>query len=401
MHLIHGDKQKRIIKQREEINFSSFSSYHLIAITARAKSKKQISKKETDDEDLMVKIDEKTFPKSIKSKRLIDSPAAFSGGKLHNLSKTVYFLTFIKGKNHTISLEPDDPPGTAALENLKIYTLNLAETLSLEIENQAEDGDRRPWITFVLDDLPLTSVAPTITYSRRKRDSDDVKILIDGKNQANLLRRIKHFLWHYIGSLIPQFSSRTKTETFSVKLPKGLHYIEFHADRMPTLHKLLIDLGDKPSFPKDIPPADNPKWTGDFYDDTPQMILARTIYGEVGGEPKEAKIAVGWVIRNRVDDSRWDSTYHEVILTPYQFEPFIDPNKDIFKKISNPPMENTFEKAAWYESYQAAETVLFGKEPDPTNGANHFHAMTDLEKPSWADENNLTIKIGATRFYKL
>lgn len=400
MHLIHEDKQKRVVKQREEISFSSFSSFHLISITARAKSKRQISKKVTDDEDLIIRIDGKAFPKSTRSKRLIDSPAAFSGGKLHNLSKTVYFVTFLKGKNHTVGLEPDDPPGTATLENIKIYALNLTETLSLEIENQAEDGDRRPWATFVLDDLPVASVVPTITYSRRKRDSDDVKILIDGENQANLLRRIKHFLWRYVGSLIPRFSSKTKTETFFINLPQGLHYIEFHADRMPTLHELLINFGDKLPIPKDIPSVDNPKWTGDFYDDTPRMVLARAIYGEAGGESKEAKIAVGWTIRNRVADRRWDDTYHEVILAPDQFEPFTDPNEDIFRKISNPPLDNAREKEAWYESYQAADGVLFGKVSDPTNGANHFYATT-IPKPSWADKNKFTIEIGITRFYKL
>lgn len=43
MLLIHEDRKKRIIKDKEEIKFSSSSSHHLIILTARAKREKQIS----------------------------------------------------------------------------------------------------------------------------------------------------------------------------------------------------------------------------------------------------------------------------------------------------------------------------------------------------------------------
>ena len=114
MKLIFEDKKKRIIRNQEEINFSSFSSFHLIVITARARSEKQISKTATDDEELTVKIDGKAFPKLGSKEALLDSPAAFNGGQLHNLAKTVYFLTFLQGREHTITLETDPPHNTAA-----------------------------------------------------------------------------------------------------------------------------------------------------------------------------------------------------------------------------------------------------------------------------------------------
>src|SRR3989344_5794953 len=137
MQLIFEDKQQKKIKREREITFSSFSSYHLIIITARAKSEKQISPTVTDDEDLIVKIDGKTFPK-LGSNRLKDSPATFSGGKLHNLSKTVHFLTFLKGKDHTIILEADQSPNTATFENLQAYALDPTDKLALESKIQAE-----------------------------------------------------------------------------------------------------------------------------------------------------------------------------------------------------------------------------------------------------------------------
>lgn len=135
MRLVFEDKQKRIIRGQEEIGFSSFSSFHLFIVSARAKSKKQISPEETDDEDLYLKIDGKTFPKLTEPKRRIDSPAAFSGGTLHNLAKTVYYLVFLKGKEHFLFLTTDAPHKSAGLENIRIYTVNLSEEITVEVED--------------------------------------------------------------------------------------------------------------------------------------------------------------------------------------------------------------------------------------------------------------------------
>lgn len=98
----------------------------------------------TDDEELTVKIDNKVFPKlGSNAKRVLNSPAAINGGRLHNLSKTVYFLTYLSGKDRKIILNVDDPPGTATFESLEVYTLDSTDKLTLEPKIQAEDGDRR------------------------------------------------------------------------------------------------------------------------------------------------------------------------------------------------------------------------------------------------------------------
>jgi len=253
MQLIHKDKQKRTIRDREEIKFLSFSSFHLVIISARARSEKQISKEATDDEELTVKIDEKVFPKLGSKEALLDSPAAFNGGQLHNLSKTIYFLTFLKGKEHTIVLETDKPPyNTATLENIEIYTLDLEESLKLDINQQAEDGDRWPWITFVLVDLPLTLFRITATVKKRYRDSDDLKIVIDGETKTHFepeeekpppplpLEWFYRF-WYFIGSIL---LGEVTSYSFKTNLPQGLHYIELHADRMPTVESVEFDFAD-------------------------------------------------------------------------------------------------------------------------------------------------------------
>ncbi len=382
MKLVFEDKRKRVIRGREGINFSSFSSSHLVAITARARSEKQISKGETDDEELTVKIDGKTFPKLGSKEALLDSPAAFNGGQLHNLSKTVYFLTFLQGENHTITLETDEPHNTATFEGLEIYTLDLNKSLKLKIEKQAEDGDRRSWITVALDNLTLASVTVSTTYSRRKWDSDDVKVKIDGRTYKNVFTTIKHFLWRFAGSLLPKIPpTLTETETFTQDLPQGLHYIEFHADRMPTLHSLIINFGKEPELPETeptvrVPTVDDPKWTGDFDDDPEDIILARLIFGEARNQSRDAKAGVAWTVKNRLHARRsdWGFSYHEVIRKPKQYAA-MDPHDDNFLKLTDPL--NTGETGAdesWYECYQIARGVIEGAIEDPTEGAVFFHS---------------------------
>jgi len=410
MQLIYQDKQQKTIQGKEIITFPSFSSYHLIAITARAKSEKQLGSQGTDDEDLIVKIDNKTFPK-FNSDRLKDSQAAFSGGGLHNLAKTVYFLTFLRGKGHEIILEADKPPGTATFENLQVYTLNLGSELALEPKLTAEDGDRRPWVTLALNDLPLQSITSTITYSRRKRDSDDVKIKINGKTRGGLLTNIKHFLWRFVGSLLPLLSpTKTETEKFIVKLPSGLHYIELDADRMPTLENIVFNFGKELPVPEGIPTFDNPKWAGDFYDDPPEILLARLIFGEARGQSKEEKLAVAWVVKNRFlsQISDFGFNYHEVILkndgVRYQFSPMNPSEPDNFPVLIDPlKIDNSLTKAAWSDSYEAATAIISGKISDPTEGAVFFHSQ-DLSKEEFlkAVPRAVYIKeIGNFFFYKL
>ncbi|MBU4369802.1 cell wall hydrolase [Patescibacteria group bacterium] len=407
--LIYQDKTKRTIHNQEKINFSSHSSYHLIVIAARVKSEKQLGEYITDDEDLTVKIDNKTFPK-LNSDSIIDSPAAFSGGKLHDLAKTIYFLAFLHGTEHTIILSADEPINTATFESLKIYILkDLKKKFKIKPNIQAEDGDRRPWLTFVLDNFPIKSIKSTITYSRRKQDSDDVKVKINGKIQTSFIPTRKHFFWKFIGSLLSwEFPTKTKTKGFWTWLPPGLHYIEFDADRMPVLRKLIINFGEKPSIPKrpgskQIPTVDNPKWTGDFRDDTEDILLARLIFGEAKNQSEDAKIGIGFTVVNRVKKQRpnWGFSIKEVILKENQYDALWNP---ITSGGVQDPLNNAdiLTQKAWKESYNIARGILDESLEDPSSGATNFHSYKERKGfPDWAADKNFKIKIGNTYFYEL
>ncbi len=411
MQLVFEDKKKRVVKDKETVTFSSFSSYHLVEITARAKSEKQLGGIATDDEELTVNIDGKGYPKLGTKEALLDSPAAFNGGKLHNYAKTIYFLTYLKGKDHSVILKTDNPPNTGTFEGIRVSVCPTSDKLELLPNFQAEDGNNRPWVNFSLDNVPLLSFALTITHARRKRDSDDVKVIIDNQVQENILRNIKHFLWSFVGSFIPLVSPiKTETQTFNVNLPESLHYLELEADRMPTLEKIVFDFGTKLPVPEGIPIVDNPKWTGDFYDDSPEILLSRLVFGEARNQSKEAKIGVAWSVKNRLLAKRsyFGFSYHEIILKNdgenFQFASMNPNDSSNFPALTDPL--GTQEQAtgnAWFDSYQAAVGVIGGATQDPTDGGVFFHS-SDLSQEEFVKDHvpgAIYIKqIGDFLFYK-
>lgn len=397
MDLIFEDRKRRTINKEEEINFSSFSSFHLIAVTARAKGERQLSA--TDDEDLTVEIDGRAFPKLGTKKALVDSPASFSGGESHDLSETIYFLIFLKGRNHKIILKAEDPPGTATLESLEVYSVNLGSRFDLAPQVRAEEGDRRPWLNFALVDLSLNSFSVSLSLTRRFLDSDDVKVVVDGEVKKNLRNNFRK-LWFFISSSL--FGEK-QGETFATNLPKDLHYLEFSADRMPFFNRITFDLGSAPSSPQGIPTVDNPKWTEDFYDDTEAMLLARMIFGEAENQPKDAKAGVGFTVLNRLkkQQSNWGFNVREIILKESQYDGLW--NRYTRDKVRD-PLNGAGEKRKqeWQESYEVAREILFNGATDTAFGSTNFHSYADVRDfPDWATDKSHRTKIGEIYFYEL
>ncbi|MEK7611240.1 MAG: hypothetical protein AAB486_02565 [Patescibacteria group bacterium] len=252
MELIFADKNKRTIKGNEKITFSSSSSLYLLKLTARAKGEKQLGPNATDDEDLTIQIDAKIYPKLGNPSRFVDSPAAISGGKSYNLSQTTYFLTFLKDGDHQVTLSAENPPGTATFESLEVYTLEPGPAASIGVKSSAEDGDRRPWLAFILDNIPLAALTVNAIVKKRYRDSDDLKIVVDGEVKTNfrelkekpkesLPREWFYRFWYFAGSLL---LNKQTTASFRTNLPQGLHYVEIYADRMPYVDYVELDLSE-------------------------------------------------------------------------------------------------------------------------------------------------------------
>ena len=116
--------------------------------------------------------------------------------------------------------------------------------------------------------------------------------------------------------------------------------------------------------------------------------LARTLVGEAVGEAWLGKVAVAWVVRNRVERAgRWGDSYREVAFQPAQFSCFgAGPHR---RRVELFPESLPAERDAVRECLEVAALVRHGRVPDPTNGATHYVSVRLYESercPAWARE---------------
>ena len=229
MKLVFSDSKSRQIRGQELVSFFiSEPSICLIEIRAKARGEKQLGG--SDDEDLKVEVDGLRFPTLSGQPRYFDSPAAFPGGKLHGLSKSVFFFLPLTNGLHGISIISDV---SASLEAVQVFQINTGEEVCLS-NIVVEDGDCRPWLTFVFLGVLLKSFSLDLILRRRFLDSDDVKVIIDNSVKRNN-RSILHKLWYFIASF-----NEAQRGDFETNFTSGLHYVELWADRIPILNKISL-----------------------------------------------------------------------------------------------------------------------------------------------------------------
>lgn len=111
-------------------------------------------------------------------------------------------------------------------------------------------------------------------------------------------------------------------------------------------------------------------------------LLAKLINGEARGEPYKGMVAVGAVVLNRVNDSRFPSTIAGVIYQAGAFDAVSDGQINMIPSTS---------------AYNAARDALNGW--DPSGGAiYYFNPATATNKWIWS--RPLTVVIGNHRFCK-
>lgn len=260
----------------------------------------------------------------------------------------------------------------ALIEKFEYKLLSDLRDVVFDLNEKAEDGDKRSWYTFAFVDLPLKALKADVSTQWHYFDGDDVKFIVDNKIQPNLASK-KHFDWAW--SAKPFFFSKPRREekAFAENLPVGTHYVEFWADKTPTLHTVSFNLGD--FEPKRIPTVKDPEWTKNFADDTDKMLLARLILGEAENQSKEAKTWVSGAVLNRVKAKAWPDSIHVVILQKGQYDPFKSLNIN-FPKVTDPLNEDKGQLRLknWQECYEIAKKLLSGEMANPTT-ATHFHGI--------------------------
>jgi len=103
------------------------------------------------------------------------------------------------------------------------------------------------------------------------------------------------------------------------------------------------------------------------------------------------RAAVLWVVRTRMQQ-RW-LTARAVVQSPSQFTPWSQPAKAerMRRRLAQPDAEME-------EAVQLARAVFKGWVPDPTGGADHFHA--EAITPYWAPALEQTVSVGGHVFYR-
>ena len=139
----------------------------------------------------------------------------------------------------------------------------------------------------------------------------------------------------------------------------------------------------------------NPKCAG------PLNLLTALIWGEARGEPFEGKMAVAFVARNRMGDSRWPDTWEEVILQRRQFSCFNKNDLNYESTLDALLPSRNSRDMDWRECRLAAHAVLYSWHRDVSKGANHFYSNMLATPPKWASKQIATVVIGRHKFFTL
>jgi N-acetylmuramoyl-L-alanine amidase len=117
------------------------------------------------------------------------------------------------------------------------------------------------------------------------------------------------------------------------------------------------------------------------------IMAALCIWREARGEPREGKVAVFWVIKNRVA-AGWGPTVLDVILAPKQFSCFNADDQQVALYPKHADKD-------WVECLG----VVTGNDPNPIGPAkNYFNdAIAD---PAWAKSMIEQARIGRHVFYR-
>lgn len=132
-------------------------------------------------------------------------------------------------------------------------------------------------------------------------------------------------------------------------------------------------------------------------DDEARDYLIRTLVFEASGETEIGKAAVAHVILNRARIGKWGVTVKDVVMRPWQFEPWMTRRSEMERLA---PQDTRYRNAA-----RIADAVLLGEMPDPTAGATHFLNPVIVRErrggslPTWARREGLPI--GRHTFYAL
>ncbi len=123
------------------------------------------------------------------------------------------------------------------------------------------------------------------------------------------------------------------------------------------------------------------------------QVAARTLWGEVRGEPEEGQRAVAHVLWNRLRTGRWGKNLALVCMKRKQFSCWNDddPQRDRMAAITDDDVA--------IQKYVALLLATKHAADDPVEGALFYFSDSMKDPPSWAASMKFVRKIGHHAFY--
>ena len=127
-------------------------------------------------------------------------------------------------------------------------------------------------------------------------------------------------------------------------------------------------------------------------------VIAQTVLLEAENQDFQGKLAVAFVIKNRMDKQK--ATAYTICWAPWQFSCWLENLDKIGRRMTNAPVDMI------QDSWKAAELAIDESVADPTQGATHYLNIEVTKQqrggslPSWAEKLTHTATIGDHDFYK-
>ncbi|OGM97414.1 MAG: hypothetical protein A2817_00675 [Candidatus Yanofskybacteria bacterium RIFCSPHIGHO2_01_FULL_39_8b] len=378
LNLLKKEDINRKIKKEFRYSFS-IEQRGIYAVTVSAKAKSWLQNlikfiSFFNDDNLALRINGIGFPKLYGKRGEFDGEASWNGNKLKGLKQVNIFVSYFEKGEQILEFLSTGAP---LLEFVEIYEVDKNIISIDSIKYDIEDGDKRPWFNILTNNVGIVSVNATASADTgSSSDDNDLQIRINGERERNNASK-SHQYWFWCGRVL---RGQTKIFERTVSLKPGFNYIEFWADGIPVFNELTARV----TISVRIPSIDDSEWTGDFYDDSEEMILARLIFGEARNQVEESRLWVAKVVLNRKEFSAWPDTIHGVILDPGKFESFKS-SSPTYSKVIN-PLGISSEIDAWRECYKIAADIPGGSLNIETE-ATHFHSYKDPEDIKWFEQN--------------
>ncbi len=164
-------------------------------------------------------------------------PSSWNGNELKNTAKTVVFVVKLSKGSHNLDFIPKGQ--AEIILEPTITKLNNAGLITILKDVQSEERNCQPWITVALIDISISVLDISASCQKRFLDSDDVKLIIDGKIQKNAKSILRGKNWFWRGW---QLKGKTQANRFDLNFPSSVHFVELWADRMPRLESLELEV---------------------------------------------------------------------------------------------------------------------------------------------------------------